>query len=101
MNNSKSSSITLDKAIELGEYEPGYLAGFPEWKEFSRHVQFEYIKKALDNRHRQIIFQYAELNNVLDLRNKPHVKEAIKKVEKRLQEFTEEREKLFIEYADA
>jgi hypothetical protein len=103
MNNDKnaSSKITLDKAIELGEYDPEYLATFPEWHDFSRHIQWEYINKALDNRHRQIIFQYAELNNVLDLRNKPHVKEAIKKVEKKLQQFAQEREKLFIEYSDA
>jgi hypothetical protein len=102
MNNDKrpTPNITLDKAIELGEYDPNYLATFPEWQEFSRHIQFEYIKKGLQNRRRQIIMQYSELNNVLDLRNKPQVKEAIKNVEKRLQQFTEEREKLFIEYSD-
>ena len=46
---------------------PDFLANFPEWHTLSRHVQFQYIRKALDNRHKQLLTQYAELNNVLDL----------------------------------
>ncbi len=98
---STSQTMTLQKAVDLGEYDPKYLAGFPEWHNFSKHIQFQYIKKALENRHRQLILQYTELNNVLDLRNKPEVWEAIKNVEKQLHHLLEEKERLFIEYSNA
>jgi hypothetical protein len=54
------SKLTLEKAIELGEYDTNFLANFPEWHSLSRHIQFEYVRKALENRHRQLITQYAE-----------------------------------------
>jgi len=97
----KVTTMTFDKAIELGEYQPEYLAGFPEWHELSRHVQFQYVKKALENRHKQLVQQYAELSNVLDYRNKPSVKDALKNIDKRIHDLLEEKERLFIEYSDA
>ena len=42
--------MTLQKAIELGEYDPDYLAQFAEWSSLSRHSQFELIRQALRNR---------------------------------------------------
>lgn len=36
------TKLTLEKAVELGEYDPDYLANFPEWHTLSRHIQFEY-----------------------------------------------------------
>ena len=94
-----STHLTLDKAIEMGEYDPDHLANFPEWHTFSRHVQFQYIRKALDNRHKQLLMQYAELNNVLDLSKKPHILEAIKNMEKQLHSLLEEKDRLFAEYS--
>jgi hypothetical protein len=94
-----TSRITLEKAIELGEYNPDYLANFPEWHTLSRHIQFQYIKKALENRHHQLLAQYAELHNVLDLRNKPEIWEAIHNMEKQLHHILEEKERLFAEYS--
>ena len=93
------SKLTLEKAIELGEYDPKFLANFPEWHTLSRHIQFQYIKTALENRHHQLLGQYAELHNVLDLRNKPEVWEAIKNMEKQLHHILEEKERLFAEYS--
>ena len=95
----KVSKLTLDKAIELGEYDPNFLANFPEWHALSKHIQFQYIRRALDNRHKQLLTQYAELNNVLDLRNKPDVWKAIKNVEEQLHKLLEEKERLFLEYS--
>ncbi len=32
-----ASSMTLQKAVDLGEYHPDFLANFPEWHTLSRH----------------------------------------------------------------
>ena len=44
-----NTSMSLAKAIELGEYDPKFLSGFAEWHTLSRHMQFQYIRQALDN----------------------------------------------------
>lgn len=94
-----ATKLTLEKAVELGEYDPNFLANFPEWHALSKHIQFQYIRKALENRHKQLLSQWAELNNVLDLRNKPDVWKAIKNVDKQLHYLLEEKERLFLEYS--
>lgn len=94
-----SSDLTLQKAIDLGEYDPKFLGQFPQWHTFSRHIQFEYIRKALDNRNRQLITQWAEITNVLDFRLKPHLQEALRNIEAQLQTLKEDKEKLYIEYS--
>lgn len=93
------SKMTLEKAIELGEYDPNFLANFPEWHALSKHIQFQYVRKALDNRRKQLLTQWAELNNVLDLRNKPDVWKAIKNVDEQLHELLEEKERLYLEFS--
>ena len=95
-----STDLTLEKAVELGEYDPNFLANFPEWHTLSRHVQFQYIRRALNNRHKQLLTQYAELNNVLDLRLKPDIWKAIRNMEKQLHHILEEKERLFAEYSE-
>ena len=60
----KVTKLTLAQAVELGEYKPEFLATFPEWYTLSRHVQFQYIRTALENRRKQLLTQYAEINNV-------------------------------------
>jgi hypothetical protein len=93
------SGLTLQKAIELGEYEPAFLAQFPEWYKLTRHIQFEYIRKAIENRNKQLMTQWAEITNILDFRLKPHLREALRNIEKQLQNLQEDKEKLFIEYS--
>lgn len=93
------SGLTLQQAIEFGEYDPKYLANFAEWHNLSVHVQWQLVRKALNNRHSQLITQYAELNNALDLRLKPDVQEAMKNVEKQLKIFEKDREELYVEYS--
>jgi len=94
-----STTMTLDKAIEMGEYKPEYLAMFPEWHTLTRHIQFEYIRKAIDNRNRHLITQWAEITNVLDFRLKPHLNEALKNLEKQIQELRVDKEKLYFDYS--
>ena len=94
-----SSKITLEKAIEMGEYEPEYLATFPEWHTLSRHMQFEYIRRALDNRNRQLVVQWSEINNMLDYRLKPHLVTAQENVQKQIKKLDKDRERLYLEYS--
>lgn len=93
------AKMTLQKAIDMGEYNPEYLATFPEWQGLSNHIRFQYIKTAIDNRRRQLIMQYAEINNVLDFSQKPHLTEALRNIEKQLKLLELDREKLLVEYS--
>ncbi|MEK7605758.1 MAG: hypothetical protein AAB478_04550 [Patescibacteria group bacterium] len=93
--------LTLQKAIELGEYSPDFLGQFPEWHQLSRHIQFEYIRTALDNRNRQLVKQWAEIVNVLDFSKKPHLKNALSNIENQLEVLKQDREDLYVEYSAA
>lgn len=94
-----SKSMTLKEAIEMGEYNPELLATFPEWHTFSRHVQFQYIREALDNRNKQLLMQWAEINNMIDFRLKPQLAEALKNIEKQMKKLETDRENLYFEYS--
>lgn len=96
---SGTPDMTFQKAIDFGEYDPEFLSQFPEWHTFSRHIQFEYVRKAIKNRHRQLITQWAEITNVLDFRLKPHLNDALRNIEKQLRELDKDKEKLFMEYS--
>ncbi len=91
--------LTLQKAIDLGQFDPEYLSRFPEWHELPRTAQFELVKKAIENRDAQIWRHYAELNNVLDLRLKPQMKPAMDKLVEEHKKLMDEKEKLFVKYA--
>lgn len=100
-SHTQTQSITLQQAIDFGEYNPKYLANFPEWHTLSSHIQWQLIRKALDIRQKQLITQYAELNNALDLRLKPHIHEAMKSVEKQLSDLAEDREELYVKFSSS
>lgn len=93
-----SSYITLKKAIELGEYEPQYLANFDEWHKLSPHAQFQLIRQGLDNHERQLMMQWAEINNVLDFSKKPHLQPVLRNIEQKRREVLHDRERLYLEY---
>jgi len=93
------STITLNQAIEYGEYNPKNLENFSEWHTLSVHIQWQLIRKALDIRFRQLITQYAELNNALDFSKKPEVRKACENVERQLKNLANDKEKLYIEYS--
>lgn len=95
----RPAKMTLAKAVEFGEYNPGYLSSFPEWHTLSRFIQFQYIRSAVENRRKQLLMQYAEINNMLDFRLKPQLSDALKSIEKQLKMVEIDREKLFIEYS--
>jgi len=94
-----SVTMTMQKAIGLGEYDPEYLATFPQWHELSRHIQFQYIRTAIENRHRQLITHWAEVNNMLDFSKKPHLSEALENIMMQIKKLEKDREKLYLEYS--
>ena len=94
----QSVRMTLQKAVEMGEYDPDFLSTFPEWHELSRHIQFQMIRQALDNRDRQLTVQWAEIVNFLDFRLKPHLREALENIQKQQKVLQKDREKLYLEY---
>ena len=100
MDQNKRPPISLKEAIELGEYEPKYLAQFPEWEQLTTHIQLEYIRKAIENRRRQLVVQWAQVNNVLDFRLKPELKEVLDKLSEQIRQLDRDQEKIWVEYAN-
>ena len=92
--------MTLAKAIELGEYNPDYLATFPEWHELSAHIQFQYVRQALETRRRMLVVQYAETANMMDFSKKPQLKIALENIHKQLKKVEADREKIYTEMAN-
>lgn len=91
--------LTLKEAIELGEYDPDYLSAFPEWCKLSLWVQFQFIRRGIENRRKRLRIQWAEINNVLDFRLKPHLKKTLLNIEKQLKKVDEDEERLYLEYS--
>ena len=96
---SDTGVMTLQKAVELGEYEPHYLARFPDWSLLSRHVQSQLIRKGLENRWYQLMRKWSDLANVDFYSMKPHLGTAQKKVEEEIKNLEADRERLLEEYA--
>lgn len=97
---SNSALMTLQKAIDLGEYEPEVLAQFDEWRLLSAHGQWQMIKQGLDNREKQLRVQQAELFNSVDFSKKPQLMEAIWEIQHKITKIWEDKERLYVEYAE-
>jgi len=94
-----SPVMTLQKAIDMGEYDPDFLATFPEWHPLSRHIQWEMIRQGLKNRTRQLRVHWAEIANQPDLSKKPHLAMAMKNIQKQLEGLQHDEERLQVEYS--
>lgn len=96
---SSNPLMSLSKAIDLGEYNPEYLSQFEGWDQLPKHSQFELVRKAIANRLRQLVLQYAEINNVLDFSKKPHLQEALKNIDDQRRKVLEDKERLYLEFS--
>lgn len=96
---STSDDITLQKAIDMGEYDPKYLSTFPDWFKLSRIMQWQMVSQAIKNRRRFLQLQWAEINNQLDFSQKPYLKEALKNIEKQLKVLRIDEEKYQVEFS--
>jgi len=90
--------MTLEKAVEMGEYDPKFLATFPEWSTFSDNIRWHYIRDAIRNRRRFLLLNWAETNNVLDLRLKPEMNDVLDRINDQLKALNAEEEKLRLEF---
>jgi hypothetical protein len=93
-----TTNMTLQKAVNMGEYKPDYLSTFPEWHTLSRHVQFQFIKQGLENRRHQLLQQYGQVSNVLDFRLKPELKVVLDNIHKQLRKVEADFEKISEDY---
>lgn len=97
--NAISKSMTLQKAVDMGEYDPEFLGNFAEWHSLTRMMQWNYVRQAIKNRKRFLLLQWAEIANILDLRLKPELKEALKNIEKQQEKVNQDEERLQIDFA--
>ncbi len=97
----ETNFLTLQKAIELGEYQPEFLSKYPEFQKLSKHAQFQLIRQAIDNRERQLISHWAEINNVLDFSKKPELQEPLKNLEMQRKLLMADKERLYMEFAQS
>jgi len=70
-----------------------------KWHTLSRHLKFQFIRRGLEMRRQHLRVQWAEINNVLDFRLKPHLKDALLNIEKQLKELYKDEERLYLEYS--
>lgn len=91
--------INLEKAVEMGEYDPGYLSGFVEWHNLTKNMQWQYIRRGIQNRRRLLRLNYAEIFNQLDFSKKPELANALGNIQKQIEELQKEEERLQVEYS--
>lgn len=96
----KTSSMTLQQAIDLGEYNLDVLKTFPEFLNLSSHAQFQLVRQALENKRRQLLMQWAEINNMLDFSKKPELKEALGNIDKKLKQVEKDREEVYLIFSN-
>jgi len=94
-----TKGLTLQKAVDMGEYRVDYLSIFPEWLQLSRIMQWNLIRQAFKNRRRFLRVQYAEIINQLDYSKKPYLAEAAQNVHNQIREMTNDEEKYQVEYS--
>lgn len=94
-----TDDITLQKAVDMGEYKPDYLATFPQWHKMSRIMQWEMIRTGIKNRRKLLSVHWAEINNQFDFSTKPHLKVALNNIDNQLTKLREDEEKYQVEYS--
>ncbi len=93
-----TTTITLLKAIELGEYEPTTLSRFPEWHTLSRHAQYELVRKGMQNHDFQLRRLWAEINNQLNFSAKPALQKARDNVDAQIRSLRKDEDRLMVEF---
>lgn len=91
--------MTLQKAVDLGEYDPEFLSNFAEWHNLPHHTQFQLIRTALENRIKILAQQWASINNILDFSKKPELQDALRNIESQRRQVLADKERLYIEYS--
>lgn len=95
----KSANMTLDKAVDLGEYDENFLETFPEWHNLSDNIRFNYLLKAIKNRRQFLRLNYAETFNILDYSKKPELAKVLNSINDRLNDLQKDEEKIRVKYS--
>lgn len=90
--------MSFKEAIKLGEYDPKFLSSYEEWNSMSPHAQLQIIREGMDNRRKQLLMQWAELDRAIDARIKPELGVAKKNIERHLKKIEDDREKYYLEF---
>lgn len=88
------TTLTLQKAVDLGEYDPEFLATFAEWHDLTPHLQWQLVRKGLINRRQSLTINWAEIANQPDYSKKPHLKPIQESIQKQLHKLQEDEEYL-------
>ena len=89
-----SSEMTLQKAVDLGEYDPEFLATLSEWKALTPHLQWQMVRQALKNRRTSLMVNWSEVANHPNFSQKPELKKIHESIEKQLNQLQQDEEKL-------
>lgn len=92
-------TITLQKAVDMGEYDPVRLQEFAEWHTLSRYMQFALIRQGIDNRFNSLLSQWATIANVPDFSRKPQLAGALRNIERQQEFLQRDKERLYLEYS--
>lgn len=87
-------TMSLQRAVDLGEYDPEYLSQFPEWSSLTPHLQWQLIHQAIKNRRTSLMVNWAEVANHPNFSQKPELKKIHKDIEKTLQQLQKDEENL-------
>ncbi len=90
----KVTNITLQRAVDLGEYDPEYLSSFPEWHDLTPHLQWRMVHQAIKNRRTSLMVNWAEVANQPNYSQKPHLKPIQASIEKQLKQLQDDEESL-------
>ncbi|OGD83024.1 hypothetical protein A2572_01020 [Candidatus Collierbacteria bacterium RIFOXYD1_FULL_40_9] len=86
--------ITLQRAVDLGEYDPEYLASFSEWHDLTPHLQWRMVHQAIKNRRTSLNVNWAEIANQPNYSQKPHLKPIQESIERQLKQLQNDEESL-------
>lgn len=95
-----TTTITLQKAVDMGEYEPQQLANFPEWHTLSTNLQFQFIRQGLKKREQLLNVQWAEMFNISNFSSKPELAGAMKNIEYQRNKVMQDKERIYTEYSE-
>jgi ribulose kinase len=89
-----SSEMTLQKAVDLGEYDPKYLTTLSGWRDLTSHLQWQMVRQALKNRRTSLMVNWSEVANHPNFSQKPELKKIHESIEKHLKHLQQDEEKL-------
>ncbi len=93
------NTLTLEKVIALGEFEPEVLAKYPEWEKLSNSARFEMIRQGLEKRRQRLFNMWCDVVNFIGDFPQADRQETRENLERQLQTLRADKERLYNEYS--